>query len=132
MGEINLLAIFLAAAAFFAVGAIWYSALFGKIWQREVGMEDADIQSGNMLLIFGLCFAFELLIATVLAHQFAMTGAGDRAIMMISIGFAIGVMVPAMGINYLFQRKSGLLFAIDSGHFIVGMAAMGGVFTLFY
>ena len=131
MGNVNLLAVFLAAAAFFIVGAIWYSALFGKIWQREAGLTDEQIKSGNAALIFGLCFLFELLIALMLGHQFAMTSPSTRGIMMISVGFAIGIMVPAIGINYLFQRKSGKLFAIDAGHFIVGMAAMGGVFVYF-
>ena len=51
--------------------------------------------------------------------------------MMMAVGFALGVMVPAIGINYLYQRKSGLLFAIDAGHFTLGMAAMGGAFLLF-
>ncbi len=130
MGELNLLTIALAALAFFVIGAIWYGVLFGKAWQKAAGLDDADLQGANMALIFGLTLAFELLIALVLAHQFAMTGASDRAIMMISIGFGAFVMTPAIGINYLYQRKSGTLFAIDAGHFIVGMAAMGGVFAL--
>jgi Protein of unknown function (DUF1761) len=130
MGELDLLTIVLAALAFFVVGAIWYGVLFGKAWQKAAGLSDAGVQGGNMALIFGLTLAFELLIALVLAHQFAMTGASDRAIMMISIGFGAFVMTPAIGINYLYQRKSGLLFAIDAGHFVVGMAAMGGVFAL--
>lgn len=130
MGELNLLTIALAALAFFVIGAIWYGVLFGKVWQREAGLSDEQVKSGNMALIFGLTLAFELLIALVLAHQFAMTGASDRAIMMISIGFGAFVMTPAIGINYLYQRKSGKLFAIDAGHFILGMSAMGGVFAL--
>jgi hypothetical protein len=39
-------------------------------------------------------------------------------------------MTPAIGINYLFLRKPLTLFLIDAGHFIVGMAAMGGIFLL--
>ena len=130
MGDLNLLTIVLAALAFFVIGAIWYGVLFGKAWQREAGLSDDQLKRGNMGLIFGLTLAFEMLIALVLAHQFAMTGASDRAIMMISIGFSAFVMTPAIGINYLYQRKSGRLFAIDAGHFVVGMAAMGGVFAL--
>lgn len=130
MGDMNLLTIVLAALAFFVVGAIWYGVLFGKAWQRAAGLSDEQLKSGNMALIFGLTLAFELLIALVLAHQFAMTGASDRAIMMISIGFGAFVMTPAIGINYLYQRKNGTLFAIDAGHFVLGMAAMGGVFAL--
>ena len=130
MGDLNLVTIILAALAFFVVGALWYGVIFGKAWQKAAGMSDDDVQPGNMLKIFGLTLLFELLIATVLAHQFAMTGASDRAIMMISVGFAVGVMIPAIGINYLYLRKTAAHFFIDAGHFIVGMTAMGAVFAL--
>lgn len=131
MGEINLLAVFSGALAFFVVGMIWYGVLFGKVWQREAGLTKEQIAGGNMPVIFGLCFLFELLIALTLGHQFARSDPSVRGIMMISTGYAIGIMIPATGINYLFQRRSGKLFAIDAGHFLFGMAAMGGVFVWF-
>ncbi len=131
MNDFSLWPVLAGTAAFFVVGAIWYGVLFGKVWQRAAGLSDEDVQSGNMALIFGLTFLFEMLIAMVLWHLLARTMPPPHVVMMMSVGFAVGVMVPAIGINYLYQRKSGLLFAIDAGHFIVGMAAMGGVFLLF-
>ena len=131
MGEMNVMAIVLGAAAFFAVGVLWYGFLFGKAWQRASGMSEAEYTGGNKLVIFGLTFAFEMLIALVLSHQFAMTGASNRAIMMIAVGFGALIMAPAIGIVYLHLRKSGMLFLIDAGHFIFGMAAMGAVFVAF-
>ena len=131
MSDFALWPVLAGAAAFFVVGAIWYGVLFGKAWQREAGLSDADVQGGNMALIFGLTFLFEMLIAMVLWHLIARTMPEPHVVMMMAVGFAVGVMVPAIGINYLYQRKSGKLFAIDAGHLIVGMAAMGGVFVLF-
>ncbi|MEO1221130.1 MAG: DUF1761 domain-containing protein [Pseudomonadota bacterium] len=131
MSDFALWPVLAGAAAFFVVGAIWYGVLFGKAWQKAAGMSDEDVQSGNMPLIFGLTFLFEMLIAMVLWHLIARTGAAPHVVMMMSIGFALGIMAPAIGINYLYQRKSGMLFAIDAGHFTVGMAAMAGVFLLF-
>jgi hypothetical protein len=119
------------AAAFFAVGALWYGVLFGKAWQKAAGLGEEAIRSGNMALIFGLTFAFEVLIAMVLWHLVARTNPAPHVVMMMAIGFAVGVMIPAIGINYLYQRKSGVLFVIDAGHFLFGMAAMGGVFLIF-
>ena len=131
MEHIDWLGVVLGAVAFFAVGGLWYGVLFGKLWQREVGMSDEQLKAGaNMPLIFGLAFLLELLIATTLAHQYAMTGPSDRGKMMIAVGYGVALMAPALGINYLFLRKPLKLFAIDAGHFIVGMAAMGGVFAL--
>jgi len=131
MSDFALWPVLAGAAAFFVVGAIWYGVLFGKAWQKAAGLSDEDVQSGNMVVIFGLTFLFEMLIAMVLWHLIARTGAAPHVVMMMSIGFALGIMAPAIGINYLYQRKSGMLFAIDVGHFTVGMAAMGGVFLLF-
>ncbi|MEP0191740.1 MAG: DUF1761 domain-containing protein [Erythrobacter sp.] len=122
--------IFGGAIAFFVVGAIWYGALFGKAWQQAAGLTDEQVESGNPALIFGLCFLFELLIAAVLWHAIVRSGASDVAVMMMAVGFGAFVMSPAIGINYLFQRRPGKLFAIDAGHFTIGMAAMGGAFVL--
>ena len=132
MGEINLLAVVLGAVAFFAVGAVWYTALFGKAWQRATGLSDEQLKSGaNMGLIFALCFLFELLISLTVWHSVARGAASDRGVMMMAVGFGAAIMTPAIGISYLFLRKPLALFLIDAGHFIAGMAAMGGVFTLF-
>lgn len=131
MAEINWLAVLLGALAFFLVGAIWYGVLFSKAWQKAVGMSDEKIQSGNMALIFGLTFLAELVISLTLWHGIARSGASDRAVMMMAVGFGATIMVPAIGINYLYLRKTLAHFLIDAGHFIVGMTAMGGVFLLF-
>ncbi|MFW5634973.1 MAG: DUF1761 domain-containing protein [Erythrobacter sp.] len=131
MNDFALWPVLAGTAAFFVVGAIWYGVLFGKAWQRAAGLSDEDLRGRNMALIFGLVFLFEMLVAMVLWHLLARTNPAPHVVMMMALGFAVGVMIPAVGINYLFQRRSGLLFAIDAGHFLVGMAAMGGVFLLF-
>ena len=127
----NWLAVVVATLAFFAVGAIWYTALFGKIWQREVGLSDEQLTGGrNMMLIMGTCFALEFIVCLTVGHMFDFLAPSDRAKMMIAVGLALGVMAPAIGINYLYQRKSLKLFLVDAGHSIVGMAAVGAVFVL--
>ena len=127
----NWLAVVVATLAFFAVGAIWYTALFGKIWQREVGLSDEQLSGGrNMMLIMGTCFVLEFIVCLTVGHMFDFLAPSDRAKMMIAVGLALGVMAPAIGINYLYQRKSLKLFLVDAGHFIVGMAAVGAVFVL--
>lgn len=131
MSDFALWPVLAGAAAFFMVGAIWYGVIFGKAWQRAAGLADDEVQSGNMAVIFGLTFLFEMLIAMVLWHLIARTNPAPHVVMMMAVGFAIGVMIPAVGINYLYQRKSLALFVIDAGHFLLGMAAMGGVFVLF-
>ncbi len=131
MSDFALWPVLAGAAAFFAVGSIWYGVLFSKAWQKAAGMSEEDVQGANMPLIFGLTFVAEFVIAMVLWHLLQRTGAAPHVVMMMAVGLAAGVMVPAIGINYLYLRKSLTHFLIDAGHFIVGMAAMGGVFLLF-
>lgn len=130
MNDFALWPVLAGTAAFFAVGALWYGVLFQKAWSRAAGLSDAALKSGNMAVIFGLAFAFEMLIAMVLWHLIARTDPAPHVVMMMATGFAVGVMIPAIGINYLFLRKPLTLFLIDAGHFLVGMAAMGGAFLL--
>ena len=131
MGPLNWLAIVLATVVFFAVGAVWYSALFARAWQREVGLTTEQLTGGrNMMLIMGTCLLLEFIVVLMLGHLFARIQPGDHAKMMMATGFGLAIMAPAVGINYLYQRKSLKLFLIDAGHFVVGMAAVGAVFVL--
>lgn len=131
MNDFALWPVLAGTAAFFAVGALWYGVIFPKAWQRAAGLTDSQLQGGNMPLIFGLTFAFEMLIAMVLWHLVARTDPKPFVVMMMATGFAAGVMIPAIGINYLYLRKRLAHFLIDAGHFLVGMAAMGAVFVWF-
>lgn len=130
MANANLVAILIAAASGFLIGGIWYGPLFGKAWQREVGLSDAEIQSANMVKIFGITFLFSLLSAVFLGHLLAHFDTDFYRTMMISTGIALGFVAPAIGTNYLYSRKSGKLFVIDAGYWIAFYAAMGLVFGL--
>ena len=127
----NWLAIGLGTVAFFAVGALWYTVLFGKAWQKAVGLSDEQLKTGaNMPLIFGTCFVLEFVVVLTLGHLFAFLHPGNHVKMMMATGFGLAIMAPAVGINYLYQRKSLKLFLIDAGHFVAGMAVVGLVFVL--
>jgi hypothetical protein len=130
MANANLLAIFVAAAAGFLVGGLWYGPLFGKAWMAANGFTEEQLKNANMLKIYGLTFAFSVLSAVFLGHLLAFFETSPRATMMISTGIALGYIVPAIGTNHLFARKSGKLFAIDAGYWVVFYAAMGAVFVV--
>ena len=131
MANANWLAIIIAALSGFMIGGVWYGPLFGKMWQREAGITEAEMGSVNSVKLFGLTFLFSLLSAIMLGHLFNRTGVSQtHVIMMMSIGIAIGFIIPAIGTNYLFGRKSGKLFAIDAGYWAIFYAAMGAVFAL--
>lgn len=130
MGDINYLAVVLGAAAFFLVGMIWYGALFGKAWQKELWPEGTPRGNMSPPVLFGLCFLAELVVAWMFGHMLARVQPPSHVIWMMAFGFGATIMTPAIAINYLFQQRSLKLFLIDAGHVVFGTLAMGAVFVL--
>ena len=125
MPEFNIWAVLAAAVASFLLGGLWYSPLlFGKAWQREAGLSDAQLAGGNMALIFGLTFV----LALVASFVFAMF-LGPRPPMALGLGagFSAGLcwVASSFGINYLFERKSLKLFLINGGYHTLQFTLIG-------
>jgi hypothetical protein len=127
--EINFLAVFVAALASFALGSIWYSPLmFGKTWQKAVGLSDNDIKDSNMSLTFG--FSFVLIYIAGLGIAMFQQGHDNTESTLLgglSHGLFIGLFFVATsyGVNMLYQRKSFKLWAIDAGYQITLFGIMG-------
>ncbi len=132
MPEINWLAALAAAVSSFVVGGLWYApALFGKTWQREAGVTDEQIKTGNPVKIFGgalvMCVIAAVVFALFLGPQ---PGVGFAT----SAGFAAGLcwVATSFGINYLFERKSLALFLINGGYHTVQFTVIGLVLGLWH
>lgn len=123
--EINYLAVVAGAAAAFVLGGLWYSPLlFGKVWQREIGLSDEAARSGNMAVIFGGAFV----LALVASFVFAMfLGPRPGLAFGLGAGFSAGLcwVATSFGINYLFERKSLRLFAINGGYHTLQFTLIG-------
>ena len=129
--EVHLLSILVAAVSGFLVGGLWYGPLFGKAWQAARGLSDDAMKNANMPMIFGLTFVLNLFSAFILDHTLSTYGTpGLNLSVMISGGVALGFIVPAIGVNYLFSRQSLRLFLIDAGYWLVIYSVMGVVCAL--
>ncbi|WP_379920481.1 DUF1761 domain-containing protein [Erythrobacter sp. R86502] len=133
MNDFALWPVVAGTAAFFVVSLLWYGVVFpaSRVPARRAASWQAESKRGplGLGLALVLTIAFEMLIAMVLWHLLARTDPPAFVVMMMAIGFAIGVMIPAVGINYLQQKQPLSRFLIDAGHLIAGMALMGAVFV---
>lgn len=131
---INYLAVIVSAVASFVIGALWYSPLlFGKTWQKELNFTDEYLKQANMVVIFLVSFVLMFLAVFGLAILIQLLGKDE---MCWSLGLWHGVAVglffsaTAVGINYLYQRRSFILWLIDAFYFIVFMAVSGVILAL--
>ena len=125
--EINWLSVIVATLAAFGIGGLWYSPLlFAKVWQKELNLSDDSIKNANMGMIFGMAFILNFIAAIVL-DMFIGKDATLISGMLKGLLVSIAWITTALGINYLFARKSFKLFLIDSGYFVTFFIVMGAI-----
>lgn len=122
--SMNYFAVVVAALSAFVIGGLWYSVLFEKSWMKENGFTQEDLRNSNMAKIFGGSFFLSLVISFILA---LFLGADRDAMSGAMAGFMAGIfwVAAAMGITYLFERKSLKLFLINAGYHVVTFTIMG-------
>lgn len=126
MANINYLAVAVAAVSSLLVGGLWFSPiLFAEAWQREAGVTDDQVATGNGKAMAG-AFVLALVIALNLAmflgrHAGIAWGAGAGALA------GIGWATASLATVYLFERRSMMLIVIDGGYLAVSYAVMGAI-----
>ena len=69
--NINWLAVLVAGGATFMLGGLWYTALFGKLWQRLHGYSDEKMKEMQARkpppMFFGLMIVCYMVLAAVVA-----------------------------------------------------------------
>ena len=126
---INVWAVLVSTVAFWVLGALWYSPLlFSKRWQKEVGFKEEEIKKTNMVMVFGLSFLIMLLM--VWALNFMINSHKPEDVSLLKglhygafTGFFFSMLT--MGINYLYQRRSLVLWLIDGFYIILGLGIAG-------
>lgn len=123
------LEILIAAVAAFILGFLWYTALFGKIWQAETGVTDEQANSG-IALTHGTAFIMMLFIAATInmivnmheLHEQTLAHGALHGVMM-----AVSIAVPILVIHYMYQKKSLKLILVDGSYTVVFFAVIGAV-----
>ena len=124
---INYWAVIVASVSTFALGSLWYSPLmFEKPWMKELGFTKEGMENANMLKIFGITFILMFIIAFNLA-AFIGTESDWKSGMMAGALAGIGWVAAAIGVNYLFERKSFRFFMINAGYMAVSFTIMGAI-----
>ncbi len=124
--DINLLEVVVAALSAFFLGFFWYTVIFSKTWQKEIGMKEkkGKAQPSNLgqLLIGSLILEFVM--AFVLSNFIG--GEDDWSVGLFKgLAIGLGLVGFAFGVNYLFEGKSLRHWIINAGYNAVVFAVMG-------
>lgn len=130
---INWLSILIATLIPMLLGFVYYhKALFGKAWMASLGITEADVQKGNMGMIFGVSLVMSFLIAFFMC--FNVNGPGQEGVYdTLKHGMGHGLIVsmmlavPVLVTNGLFERKSWKNLLINAGYWILCLLLIGGI-----
>lgn len=123
---INYWAILVAIIANQAIGALWYSVLFGKQWMAANGFTKEDISKGDANRGMILSVLFAVIGYFILAVFIQLTGVQNWSGGAF-VGLLLGVFaaVPT-ATNYTYEGRGNILFFINACYPIVAYA-IGGV-----
>jgi dipeptide/tripeptide permease len=125
LGDLNWLAVLVAAIAYFAIGAAWYAPpVLGRIWMEAGGMAMPDRDSRPGAAIYVTPLIGSVLSAIALGLLAAATGT-DSMMEGIALGLvvAIGFAVPISLVTAQFESqkpKPMVWGAVNAGYHVVG------------
>jgi hypothetical protein len=127
VSSINYLAVLVAAVVVYVLRTLWYHPAFlGKLWVAASGLTEEKTKQGNPGLIFGASFVLELVAAFVLAM---FIGTEATFSFGLQTGFLAGLfwVGTALGVVYLFERRSLRLWLLNAGYLTLAFTVMGGI-----
>jgi len=127
VNRINHLAVLAAAIVFFLLGALWYTVLFGRLWTTLESKAPTPVSS--MTTTFIITFILGWVLAYVIAIALADTNHPNPPRHGVEFGvfMGLGIFGTMLGLEYVNEGRPFLLWLINAGYIVVGMAVMGAI-----
>lgn len=128
------LQIAVAAIAYFAIGALWYSVLFQKAWiaGHNVQMTEEGKKRAPLLFAISLVINFCQAIALALALDVMQTPAALVPGLKVGLFLGLAFGASCMVINYMYLGKSIKVIFIDAAYHVVGIAVMSIILSVWH
>jgi hypothetical protein len=133
MENMNWLSLIIATFIPMIVGFVYYhKAVAGNVWMKSLGITEADIQKGNMVVTMVVSLIMSFLLAFFLVNfnnspgqegEFDSFGHGAFH----GVFIAIIVAMPILVTNGLFELKNFKNLAINVVYWMITLVLMGGI-----
>jgi hypothetical protein len=129
--HVNFLAVAAAAVASYILAAIWYGAIFSKLWMRLTGITDMKPAPMNIILVLVGCF----IMAYVLDHSivfgdFYLKTAGVQGGLMGAFFLWLGFVATVTLCTKLYERKPWGLWLLDNAFWLISMMVMATILSV--
>jgi hypothetical protein len=129
---LNWLAILCAGAAYWVLGFVWYSLLFGKIWgaEQERFRGDRASAGGSMGPKLISTFVSNLIAAAAMAYLIKRTGVADmNHALRLAAATGVGFAGTAVTIISVWESKPTKIWLIDASFYFIGAILLAVIFV---
>lgn len=132
LAHLDWLAVVVATLAYYLLGAVWFSPLLGRAWDRSIGHDRATGgRFGTAYYVVPLVSALVVTVAlAVVLTVLAPPTAGEAVV----VGLAAGCAVAAVSVNNALTPHTPhpfLLGAVTGGYHVVGIALVAAILGAF-
>jgi biotin transporter BioY len=132
-GVMNWLSIVCAALAFWILGFVWYSLLFGKMWTAALQQHGIKLQPGGMAPKLLGTFIGNLVAAIVMQHLLARIGNFSLVHgLRFGLGAGIGFSATTITLAYLWQQQPLKVWVIDVSYYVLGAVLLGVILSAWH
>ena len=127
----NWLAIICAAIAYWILGWLWYSVLFGKTWVAGLEQHGVKLERSGMAPKMIGTFIANLVAAIIMARLIQRIGGRPDILhgLRLGAGMGIGFSATALTIQHLWESKPFKVWLIDVTYHFVGCIALGVILS---
>jgi hypothetical protein len=133
--NVDMLAVVIAAAAYMAIGILWYGPLFGKPWMKARGMSQKDIEKAKKnSMAKPACMAMvnAVIMAFVIGLLLNFTGSfGILPGMLMGALVWVGFVSTTQMSSVIWENKPVKLYWINAVYFLISLVAMGAIMGAF-
>lgn len=131
--QLNWLAVALATLAYYVLGAVWFTPLFGRAWDRSIGHERVPgSRFGAAYYIVPLvCALFVSLAIAILITAVAPIGIGESLVVGTVVGLGVGAAVSINNGLTPHTPRPFLFGAVTGGYHLVGIVIVSAIIGAF-
>ncbi|MEP3071449.1 DUF1761 domain-containing protein [Maricaulis sp.] len=129
---LNLVALIVATLAFYAVGAVWYGALFSELWTGLWGFTDAQMTAAEASAGPAMAMGFAITLVTT-----AFLGLALKALKADGLASAVkwavflwaGFVVTTIAYDIAYAMQPMMLLVLDGAHTLIGFVVAAAILT---
>jgi hypothetical protein len=128
---VNYLAVVVAAAVNYVIGALWYGVIFKNAWQKLSGVSEMKVTALSVILgiVGALLTSYVLQHALFFANEYLKTSGVGGGLM---VGFFnwIGFIAPVTIGVVTYEKKPFTLWVLNNAYWLISLLVMGIILSV--